>query len=49
MFEDYADKIRQWLKEEDFEFNERPDKETKLTIDIIEDKYTIISIAFHKD
>jgi len=49
MFEDYADKIRQWLKEEDFEFIERPDVETKLTIDIIEDKYTIISIAFHKD
>jgi hypothetical protein len=36
MFEDYADKIRQWLKE-DFKFIERPDIEIKLTIDIIED------------
>jgi hypothetical protein len=29
MFEDYAEKIRQWLKEEDFKFIERPDIETK--------------------
>jgi hypothetical protein len=37
MFEDYAEKIRQWLKEEDFKFIERHDIEIKLTIDIIED------------
>ncbi|HYY71429.1 MAG TPA: DUF2299 family protein [Nitrososphaeraceae archaeon] len=49
MFEEYADKVRKWIKEEAYEFYERPDIETKLTIDIEENKYTIISIAFHKD
>jgi hypothetical protein len=49
MFEEYADKVRKWIKEESYEFYERPDIETKLTIDIEENKYTIISIAFHKD
>ena len=48
-FKEYADKIKKWIKEEAYEFDERPDIETKLTIDIKEDKYTIISIAFHKD
>ena len=49
LFKEYADKIKKWIKEEAYEFDERPDIETKLTIDIKEDKYTIISIAFHKD
>jgi hypothetical protein len=36
-FKEYADKIKKWIKEEAYEFDERPDIETKLTIDIKED------------